>query len=187
MKRIAIHGSLQSGRSFLTQALAAMTGLDFIIQLPYSTVAYKYNLDSDIEKCHWPDSFVYCLGAFTQRILAEKRLDDLFISDGGVFNELSWIKCRFPHIDLIYERSMITSFEKVVVDYTLKEYDLILHVDSNSASDAIDQCLKQLYLNHRINHQLIDGSNPEEALNKMAECIQAKPVLSAKHALLKSQ
>jgi len=88
MKRIAIHGSLQSGRSFLTQALAAMTGLDFIIQLPYSTVAYKYNLDSDIEKCHWPDSFVYCLGAFTQRILAEKRLDDLFISDGGVFNEL---------------------------------------------------------------------------------------------------
>jgi hypothetical protein len=68
----------------------------------------------------------------------------------------------------------------------MKEYDHIFHIDANGASDAVDQCLKRLYLNHRINHTLISGARPEEALNHMTECIQAKPVLSAKYALLKS-
>ena len=185
MKRIAINGSQSGRRSFLAKAFAAMTGFDFIVNTPYSIIAYQYKLNMDISRCQWPDSFIYCLGAFKQRIVDEQSMDDLYISDGGVFNELSWIKCRFSHIELIYERSMIDSFEKVVMNYASNEYDNIFHINSNDPADVIDQCLKQLYNKHQIKHQIIDGAVGEKALHQMLAYLQVKPVLSAKYALLK--
>ena len=185
MKRIAINGSNLSKRSFLAKAFSAMTGMDYIVNTPYSIIAYQYKLPVDISKCQWPDSFVYCFGAFIERILREKKLEDKFISDGGVFIELSWIKCRYSHIELIYERSMIETVEKVVMDYASKEYDTIFHIDSKEPSDAIDLCLKQLYNHHSLNHHIIDCANDEDALHQMLEHLQVKPKLSAKFALLK--
>jgi hypothetical protein len=183
MKRIAINGS-QSG-SYLAKAFSAMTGMDYIVSTPYSIIAYQYKLDMDISKCQWPDSLVYCMGAFTKKIMIEQSYHDTFISDGGIFNELSWIKCRYPNIELIYERSMIDSFEKVVMNYASNEYDYIFHIESKDPPDDISLCLKQLYSQYHLKHHIIDGTNGEEALQRMLEYLQVKPVLSAKYALLK--
>ena len=185
MKRIAITGSASRGRTILANALSAMAGFDFIASPPYSSIAARYGLDSDLSKCQWPDSFVYCMGAFSQRIIAEQKLEDLYISDGGVLNEISWLKTRYPRIELIYERSMIQGLEKIVADYASKEYDFIFHIDSNDPSDMIDPCLKQLYLHYQIKHHTIDGTNGEDALNQMMGYLQVKPILTAKYALLK--
>ena len=185
MKRISINGSHQSKRSYLAKAFSAMTGMDYIASTPYSMIAYQYKLDIDKAKCQWPDSYVYCLGAFTERIMREQKLEDLFISDGGVFNELSWIKCRYSHIELIYERAMIECLEKVVMHYASNEYDCIFHIDSNDPKDDMDLCLMQLYNNHCLKHYLIDGTDGEDALHQMLEHLQVKPKLSAKYALLK--
>ena len=185
MKRIAITGSKQSGRTILANALSAMTGFDLIICPPYSSIASKYKLDIDISKCQWPDSFEYCLGAFTQRIMIEQKFNDEYISDGGVFSEISWLMCRYPHIELIYERSMIQCLENIIVDYASNEYDYIFHIDSGYPSDAIDQCLKRIYLHHHIKHQIIAATNSENALNSILDCLDVKQLLSAKYALLK--
>jgi len=144
MHRIAINGSDLSLRSYLAQSFAAMTGMKLIAITPYSDIASMYKLDYEIEKCQWPDSYIYCLGAFTQRIIVEQRLEDSYISDGGVFHELCWLKCRFPHIELIYERSMIQSLENIVANYACNEYDFIFHIESNDSTDVVDQCLKHL-------------------------------------------
>jgi hypothetical protein len=184
MNRIAINGSNRSGRSDLAKAFAAMTGLGIIAGTPYALIAAKYKLDIDKAKCQWPDSFVYCLGAFTQRIMLEQKLEDSYISDGGVFNEISWLKCRYPHIELIYERSMIRSLENIMAEYASNAYDLMFHIDSNDLSDSIDRCLKQLYLHHHLIHHIIDGTNREDALNQMLNYLQVKPLLSAEYSLL---
>jgi len=184
MKRIAVTGSTHSGRTILTEALSSMSGLDLISCPSYSSIAAKYKLDLDISKCQWPDSFVYCMGAFTQRILAERGLEDKYISDGGVLNEICWLKSRYPHIELIYERSMIKSLEKIIVDYALNEYDFIFHIDPNDVSDILDQCLKQTFFQCNIKYHIIDGANAEDALDQMLAYLQVKPVLSAKYALL---
>jgi hypothetical protein len=184
MKRIAVTGSTHSGRTILANALSAMAGFDFISCPSYSSIAARYGLDLDISKCQWPDSFVYCMGAFTQRIIAERRLEDEYISDGSVLNEICWLKSRYPYIELIYERSMIQSLENVIVDYASNEYDFIFHINSNDLSDVIDQCLKQTFLFSNIKYHIIGGANSEDALNQMLGCLQVKPVLSAKYALL---
>jgi len=186
MNCIAITGSNLSCRSYLAKAFSAMTGIELIARTPYSSIAYMYELDHEISKCQWPDSYVYCLGAFTQRIIVEQKFEDSYISDGGVFNELCWLKCRYPHIELIYERSMIQCLEKIIMDYALKKYNFIFHIDSNDHSDSIDQCLRQMYLHHNIKHNVIDATNKEDALNKMLSYLHIKPLLSAKYSLLKA-
>jgi len=185
MKRIVINGSQSVKRTFLAKAFAAMTGMDYIGCSPYSVIAYQYKLPFDLPNCQWPDSFVYCLGAFTQKIMLEQKFEEKFISDGGVFNELSWIKCRFPHIELIYERAIIESFEKVAMHYASNEYDYILHIDSKDPSDTINLFLKRLYDCYSIKHILIDKVSDEETLIRMLEHLQVKQVQSAKYALLK--
>lgn len=186
MNNIAISGSNLSQRSYLAKAFSAMTGIDLIERTPYSSIAFRYKLDNEISKCQWPDSYIYCLGAFIQRIIVEQKLEDSYISDGGVFDELCWMKCRYPHIELIYERSMIQSLENVIVDYALNQYAFIFHIDSNNPSDLTDQCLKELYLHRKIKHHIIDATNEEDALNQMLDQLQIKPLLSAKYALLKA-
>jgi len=185
MNFIAITGSNFSKRSNFAKAFSAMTGIDMIASVPYLSIASKYKLDTEISKCEWPDSYAYCLGAFTQRIIVEQKYEESYISDGSVFNELCWLKCRYPHMDLIYERSMIRCLENVIVDYALNEYDFIFHITSNDPSDLVDQCLRQLYLHRNIKHHVIDATNGEEALNQMLDHLQIKPLLSAKYSLLK--
>ena len=185
MKRIAINGSNLSGRSYMAKAFSAMTGMGIIVSTPYSLMASRYKLDMDKSKCHWPDSFIYCMGAFTQRVMIEQKFEESYISDGGVFNEICWIKCRFPHLELIYERSMIESLEKIIADYAINEYDFIFHIDSGDSSDTINRCLKQIYLHRQIKHHLIDGVDKEDALNQMLDISKIKPVLSTKYVLLK--
>lgn len=186
MKRIAITGSLQSGTSVMTNALAAMTGFDVAVRPPYSLSASKYRLDPEIEKCQWPDSFVYCLGAFTDRMITEQRYADRFISEGSVLHELVWIKCRFPHHEPIYEQSMITGLERVVAEYASGNYDHIFHIDALHPSDVFDQCIKRLYARYGIRYLSFNGIDREATLERMADCLSVKPVLSAKHALMKA-
>jgi len=185
MNCIAINGSNLSRRTHLAKALSAMTGMEIIASTPYYSIASKYKLHHEISKCQWPDSYIYCLGAFTQRIIAEQKFEDSYISDGGVFNELCWLKCRYPHIELIYERSMIQCLENIIIDYALNKYDFIFHIDSNESSDPIDLCLKQIYLNCNIKHHIFNTTNEEDALNQMINLLQVKPLLSAKYSLLK--
>jgi len=83
MKRIAIVGSKAERRTLLANALSAMTGFEYIVNTPYSIIAYQYNLNLDKSQCQWPDSFVYCLGAFTRRVMTEQQSDESYISDGG--------------------------------------------------------------------------------------------------------
>ena len=187
MKRIAINGSSTCRCSLLSRAFSAMTGLDYIERVPYSIIAYKYKLVLDKSECKWTDSFTFSLEAFTRKIMIEQKFDDKFISNGGVFNEISWMKCRYSHIDRIHERTMIESLEKVVMNYASKEYDCIFHITSIEPSDAIDQCLRDLYDRYKLNYFIIDELNDEEALCQMLEHLQMKPVLSAKYALLNLQ
>ena len=161
-----------------------MSGLHFIESVPYSIIAYQYKLVIDKSKMSWSDSFTYCLGAFTRKIMIEQGLDNLFISNGGVFSEISWLKCRYSD-EFNNEMSMIESLEKVVMNYASKEYDYIFHIASKDPSDVIDQCLRHLYDYYNLQHNMIDDSNDEEALNQMQEHLQMNPVLSAKYALLK--
>jgi len=171
MKRIAIVGTVCGERSVLTNALSAATGLRLIPCLPYSDVAARYKLDTDISDCYWPDSFEYCLGAFTQRIISEQKSGDSFISEGGVFDEITWLMCSFPHIELIYQKPIIKILEHIIVDYASKEYDFIFHVASADLSDLRSQCLKRLFICRNIKYYIIDTTDKEGALNKMLQCL----------------
>ena len=190
MKSIAV---INGGKN-LASALAEMTGCAYIVRTPYSSIAAKYKLEPDISKCQWTDSFVYCIGAFTQRIIVEQKFQDSFVSDGGVFREISWLKCRYPQLELIYERSMIESLEKVIFKYASNQYDFIFHMDSLAlrevqaldSADDVNNYLKQAYSQYCLNHFVINSANAEQALNEMLEILQVKPVLSAKYAILKA-
>lgn len=186
MKRIAITGSTPSGRSIIAKALAAMTGFDMVFTPPYSHLAMKYDLNMKSAECQWPDSFVYSLGAFTERIMVERAYENLYVSDGGVFDELIWIKCRYPHLEPIYERSMIQSLENVVVEYASSQYDHIFHITAPDTSDDVtDRSLRHLYDRHKIPYTTVDGSDQEHALEEIVMNIGVKPVLPPGRSLLK--
>jgi len=174
MKRIAITGSNLSQRTVLSKAISDITGFDLIICSPYSTIAEKYGLVNEISKCQWPDSFVYCMGAFIQRAVIEQKFEDYYISDGSVFHEISWLKSRFPNIELIYERSMIESLERVITNYAIDQYDFIFHINSKNYLDVVDQCLKQTYFQHKIKYHIIDSINNEKALNQIMNLLQTR-------------
>jgi len=185
MNRIAITGTSNERRTILAKALSAMTGFDCILQIPYTIIAAKYKMAIEITECQWPDSFVYCMEEFTQRVISEKNLKDNFISD-GVFDEICWLKCRYPHVELIYERPMIISFEKVAANYANAQYDYIFHIDSSDDSNITEKCLKQIYHQYNINHNIINNQNDEEVLNQIIACLRVNPLLSAKYALHKN-
>lgn len=185
MNRIAITGSFLE-RTILANALSAMTGFDIMISPTYSHTAYKYKLNSDISKCQWPDSYVYCLETFTQRVIVEQKYGDRFISDGSVMQELGWIKSRYPQNDLIYEQSMINSLEKVIVEYASNSYDYIFHLGTHKEQDITDQCMLKIFSRHFLDYKKIDCSDKESALDRMLEYLHLKPVLSAEFSLFKA-
>ncbi len=186
MKRIAITGSSHSETSVMTNALAAMTGFDIASCPAYSLLASKYMLTPEREKCQWPDSFVFCLGAFTERLIVEQSYADRFVSEGSVLHELVWIKCRYPHHELIYEQSMINSLEQVVAEYASTRYNHIFHIGDTDATGLFDHCIRQMYARHDIRYQPVNGIDREAALERMVDCLSVKPVLSAKNSLLKA-
>lgn len=185
MKRIALTGSSNRERTILANALSILAGFDRTLCPPYSQIAKKYDLSLDRTHCQWPDSYVYCLGAFTERVIVEQQYADHFVSDGSVLNELVWIKCRYPQMELIYEQSMIHSLEKVLAEYAANKYDFLFHIGATVTGDTSDLCLRQLFEKYNIRHQNIDPSDPENALKQMAEFMEIIPVQSATHALLK--
>ena len=167
MKRIAINGSQPGRRSNLTKALSAMTGMDMVLNTPYQTIASQYQMAPDMSECIWPEAYIYCLEAFTRKIMFEQKYGDGFISDGGVFEEICWIKHLDSCIGSIYEMTVISSFEKVMMNYALNAYDYIFHIESGEPLDAINRVLKQLYRQHALKHHIIDESNDEKALHQM--------------------
>jgi hypothetical protein len=187
MKRIALTGSCDHERTVLTNALAIMTGFDPVLCPPYAQLAIKYGLDMERSACQWPDSYIYCLGAFTERIIVEQQYADRFVSDGGVLKELAWIKCRYPQVELIYEQSMIRSLERIITEYAKNGYDSIFHLQPVSGPDTTGHCLRTLFEQYHIPHQIIDPANKENALQRMTDFLEIKPVLSAMHALLKAE
>ena len=187
MKRIAITGFPERGTTELTLALAAMTGFDVAARPPYPLLASGYRLDPESEKCQWPDSFVYCLAAFTERMMVEQQYTDRFVSDGSVLHELAWIKCRYPRCEPIYEQSMIRSLEQVAAKYTSAQYDAVFHIAATGAPSRPDHYIRQISAQYAIRYQPLDsGADKEAMLGQMVECLAVKPVLSAKHALAKS-
>ena len=186
MKRIAITGSPERGTTELTHALAAMTGFDVAARPPYPLLASGYRLDDESEKCQWPDSFVYCLAAFTERMMAEQQYAGRFVSDGGVLHELAWLKCRHPRCEPVYEQSMIRSLERVVGKYASAQYDSVFHIAAAGATNRFDQYIRRISVQYAIRYQPLDsGADRVTMLEQMAGCLAAKPVLSAKHAWLK--
>ena len=164
-----------------------MTGFDVAARPPYLLLASGYRLYPESEKCQWPDSFVYCLAAFTERMKVEQQYADRFVSDGGVLHELTWIKCRYTHCEPIYEQSMIRSLEQVAAKYASAQYDAVFHIAATGAPSRSDQYIMQISAQYDIRYQPIDsGADGETILGQMVECLDVKPVLSAKFALLKS-
>ncbi len=184
MKRIAITGFPQSGKTIMSHALAAMSGFDVATCPPYPQLAVKYELSPERSKCQWPESFEYGLASFTERIIIEQNYEDRYISDGSVLNELVWLKCRYPQNELIYEQSMIHSLEHVVAEYTSSKYEYIFHLNAIDSSDIFDQCMKQTLNQYAIQYQSIDGSNKKEALKQIIDWLEIKPILSPGHSLL---
>ncbi|MDR3246540.1 MAG: hypothetical protein LBT50_08930 [Prevotellaceae bacterium] len=182
MDRIAITGLEKRESILVAKALSIMSGYDLILSLPYSQIAFKYGLTSSIEACQWPDSYVYCLGAFTERVIMEQGYAERFVSEGSVFKELIWLQYRFPHVDLIYEQSMIHCMERVFAEYAAKNYDVIFHSETNESGAG----LSRLFATYRIPYQQIDFSDRKTALQAMADYLKIKPKMPAHYSLSKT-
>jgi hypothetical protein len=140
----------------------------------------------DIEVCQWPDSYVYCLDVFTERIIVEHRYGENFVSDGGVFKELIWLKCRFPHVELIYEQSMIRSLERVVMAYAAKNYDEVYFLSGMQGDNTKGDCQQKLLETGGLPYHFIDSPDRETALESMVAHAGLSPVMSASFSLSKA-
>jgi len=183
MNRIAI----TCGSLLTAKALSYITGYDLTISPSFPLLSFKYQLGTDIELCEWPDSYVYCLGAFTERIIVEKQYGDNFVSDGSVLKELVWLKTRYPRMELIYEQSMIHSLERILAEYTAKNYDTIFLLTGLSTIDTRVSCFIKLFDVYGIPYSLIGASNNADALQMMAEQLCGHSKLSVEHALSKAK
>jgi hypothetical protein len=186
MRRIAVAGLNSSENLLVAKTLAIMCGYDLSLSPSFSQTAIRYGLGIDMESCQWPDSYVYCLGAFTERIIVEQKYGERFVSDGSVLKELVWLKCRYPHTELIYEQSMIHSLERVFGVYAAKNYDVVFYADVLSETDAAGSCLRCLFETYHIPGRAIDFSNRESALQVMADRLQVAPKMSAAYSLSKA-
>jgi hypothetical protein len=187
INRIAIINPGRDESLPVAKALAAMCGYDLSISPSFHQMAIKYRLSLDIEACQWPDSYVYCLGAFTERLIVEQRYAEKFVSDGSVFKELVWLKCRYPYVEPVYEQSMIRSLERILVEYAAKNYDVIFLLSTPSETEnAAGACIHQLLESYCLPFRLIDFSDREHALQTMAEHLKVNIRISASCALSKA-
>jgi hypothetical protein len=186
MKRIAVTGSGSREATLVAKALSIMCGYDLCVSPSFSQTAVKYGMSIDIEACQWPDSYVYCLDVFTERIIVEQQYGENFVSDGSVLEELVWLKCRYPHLELIYEQSMIRSLERVVVAYAAKNYDVIFHLSGRQKSSITGDCLQQLFDIYDIPYKPIHSPDCETDLEAMVEYLGISPVMSASFSLSKA-
>jgi hypothetical protein len=185
--RIAITDSGRGESLPVAKALAIMCEYDLSVSPPYPQMAMKYGLDLDRETCQWPDSYVYCLGAFTSRLIVEQRYAEKFVSDGSVLKELVWLKCRFPYMEPVYEQSMIHSLERILAEYASRHYDVIFHLSELSGTEeAAGACMRRLLEAYRIPFQFTGFSDMEDALRDMTEHLEIKPRMSAFYALSKA-
>lgn len=175
MGKNAVIGSTQSGRMVISQALANMTGYNIIPRPTYVKIAMKYGLNINSNKCEWPDSFVYVIGSFTERVMIEQNYGENFISDGSAFDELVWIKCRYANLELIYERSMVLGLEKIMAEYVKREYDNVFRITMQQ-TDEEDKCLEDLMTQYKIPYTNIDGSDKEKALEQIVNYLDLKPI-----------
>jgi hypothetical protein len=186
MKRIAVTGVGNREDTLVAKALSIMCGYDLCVSPSFSQTAIKYGMSMDIEMCQWPDSYVYCLDVFTERIMVELQYGEKFVSDGSVLKELAWLKCRFPHVELIYEHSMIRSLERVITAYAAKSYDDIFFLSGEQNSNITADCLQQILETSRLPYILIYSPNREAALESMVEHLGISPVMSASFSLSKA-
>ncbi|MDR0748597.1 MAG: hypothetical protein LBF62_03365 [Tannerellaceae bacterium] len=173
-----------------------MTGYDLIVGQSYSLFAHRYDLKPDINLCQWPESFIYCMGAFTERLIAEQRYGENFVSQGSVLKELLWLMPRSNQTDFIHEASIIKSMEKVIVNYAAKYYDVIfVYSDTantkngkseENAGTSLKDSINLLEANNLL-YQIIDASDKESALSAMVNVLGVSPILSAGKALTKAQ
>ncbi|MDR0573597.1 MAG: hypothetical protein LBG96_06130 [Tannerella sp.] len=185
-KRIAVTGSGSREDTFVAKALSIMCGYDLCISPSFSQTAIKYGMNMDIQTCHWPDSYVYCLDVFTERIIMEHQYGEKFVSDGSVLKESVWLKCRFPHVEPIYEQSMIRSLERVVAAYAVKNYDAVFYLSGGQGSRITGDCMERLLETYGIPYRAIHSPDRETALNSMMEYSGIPPVMSAKFSLSKT-
>jgi hypothetical protein len=186
MKRITVTGSDNSEHALVTKALSIMYGYDLCMSPSYSQLAGKYGLSMDIEACQWPDSYVYCLGAFTERAIVEQQYSEKFVSDGSVLKEIVWLRGRYSHIELVYEHAMIHSLERVLVEYVSRKYDAVFHLPSLSGTDTDDVCFRRLFAENHIACRFINAPDAPDALRMMADQLEIKPVMPATFALSKA-
>jgi hypothetical protein len=186
IKRIAVTGSGSSEDILAAKALSIMCGYDLCISPPFSQTAIKYGMSMNIEACQWPDSYVYCLDAFMERIITEHQHVEKFVSDGSVLKEVVWLKCRFPHIEPIYEHSMIRNLERVVAEYAAKNYDEIFYLPGRQGTGGTGDYLRQLLEAYGILYKPICSPERETALRLMQEHSGISPVMSASFSLSKA-
>jgi hypothetical protein len=186
MKRIAVTGSDGREEVLVAKALSIMCGYDLCVSPSFSQTAFKYGMSLDMEACHWPDSYVYCLDAFTERVIVEQRYGETFVSDGSVFKELVWLKCRFPRMELIYEQSMIRSLERVVTAYAAKNYDEIFYLSGRQEASVRGDCLLRLLATCHIPFRQIHSPDRETILQTMAERLDISPVMPVDFSLSKA-
>ncbi|MDR3262036.1 MAG: hypothetical protein LBT78_09415 [Tannerella sp.] len=107
------------------------------------------------------------------------------VSDGSVLKELVWLKSRYPHVELIYEQSMIRSLERVFVEYAMRNYDVVFDLSALSEAGTAGACLRQLFETYHLPYQSVAPSNRENALQTMAEHL-ITPVMPASYSLAKA-
>ncbi|MDR1202901.1 MAG: hypothetical protein LBL58_14905 [Tannerellaceae bacterium] len=196
MNRIATTGLSNLDNLLLSKTLSIMTGYDLIVGQSYSLFAHRYDLKADINLCQWSESFIYCMGAFTERLIVEQRYGENFVSQGSVLKELVWFMSRFNQIDFIYGVSIIKSIEKVIVNYAAKYYDVIFvysdtaNTENDESEENAGTSLKgtiNLLEANNLQYQIIDASDKESALSAMVNFLGMSPILSADKALTKAQ
>ncbi len=196
MRKIAVTGGMTLDRLLMVQALSYFTGYDIIRQTAYSCRAIKYDLSETIEECDWSDLFVYVLSSFTERIEIEQQYDG-YISNGGVFHELSYMESLYKsHVYPDHRKSkeyasMLFALRKIVLEYAIREYDFVIHIDSLVAECGIHQ-LQECSLKHLIKEFetlfVVDKDLIlSETLQEMSLRMGIKPVYPATTSIRKAQ
>jgi len=143
-RRIAVVGVLGTGKSLCSLSLSYLSGY------PVSQMRTNYELKRDLfmhnndKELRYSDCLLYAQAAFSERIVNE-FIEESFISDGSVLNELVFCKAffendknRFVNRNLYetitnykskYERDarkMLNAFENIVMEHFVNTYDNVI-------------------------------------------------------------
>lgn len=181
----------------LTNAMSYMIGYDVVRQTAYQIQAIKYGLNTKIKDSNWQELFVYVLSSFSERIEIEQQFEK-FISNGSVFNELASMDAIYKYNSKHKRENkeyvlMLSGLEKIIMEYAVKEYDCIIHINKNIDEDdvvlqATDKKLLNLIQDSKVKYYHITKESVlSDMLEKIVADMNIHTIISPETAMAKAQ